>query len=115
MNAQTTATPMYPDAYLDDRADEFVALGLAERGVTLLQYLEAPDRYRPMAGAFRPLLPAQRDVQARLDAETEAAEQALEAECPAAECRGGALVEPLHHHAYGTRRVQSNFTRRAKA
>lgn len=111
-DVEASATPVYSDAYIEDRAEEFCALSLADQGVSLLQFLADPERYRRAAGLFRPLLPEQRTVQQRLDAEADAAEAEALRACPDAECRGGAYIKPLHHHSYGNRSPQCDFRRR---
>jgi hypothetical protein len=108
------AMPVYSDAYIEARADEFLALGLADQGISLLQFLAEPERYREQVGLYRPLLPSQRAVQRRLDALEAAAEADAMRACPSLECRGGALVEPLHpHHHHGRRGRRCDFRRRA--
>jgi hypothetical protein len=60
---------MYHPNYISHYAERFIRLGLQSHGVTFEQYLAAPARYEiKYEDQFRPLLPAQRAVQARLDA-----------------------------------------------
>ncbi|MDW0361027.1 hypothetical protein Q8G38_17060 [Halomonas venusta] len=56
----------YADDYLEYYADRYVALYLKGHGITLQQYLAAPDRYEHLAFAPLPLLPAQHNVVLRL-------------------------------------------------
>ncbi|KXS54848.1 MAG: hypothetical protein AWU57_760 [Marinobacter sp. T13-3] len=62
------STKVYSDEYLDYFADRFVDLGLHEQGVALEQYLEDPGLIEVAVLEVRPLLPSQKMVQARLDA-----------------------------------------------
>lgn len=102
---------LYPDAYLDHYADRYMALCLRYHGITLLQYLAAPDACERAALEHMPLLPAQRVVQARLDAEA----ARLEATVAHLPQRNGTVVEPLHHTRYPRRRTLAHFMRRIKA
>ena len=113
MITQSTHTPMYDDAYLDACGDEYVELGLAGTEVTLLAFLAEPETYR-QDPRFLPLLPQQRQVQERLDAEAEQAEREARRAYPDTRCRGGALVDPLHHHSRHRRGPAANFARRAR-
>lgn len=103
----------YSDEYLEHHADRFVALRLDLHGLSLEQYLAAPERYEHLAHEPFPLLPAQRAVAERVYAQ----ELAEEAERQTADLprRNGAVVEPLHHHRHPKRGPSANFTRRAKA
>jgi len=112
---ETGATPMLDDAYLEALAEEFQLLALHSCGVEFHQFLVDPAgwrAWRASAGDYEPLLPPQRAVQYRLDAEAELAEHQLMRERPDCERRGGALVEPLHHHAHVSRSPQCDFRRR---
>jgi len=108
-DAVFVTTPVYSDAYIADRGDEFIGLGLYEHGVSFLQYLADPERYRQAFGASADLLPAQRRVQQRLDSDAAAAEAAALDDHPAAERRGGAYVEPLRRHRFPKRKRKARF------
>lgn len=99
----------YSCAYLSYHGERFVAQRLAAHGITFAQYLADPDRYDHLALEFEPLLPAQRAVQARLDAEHEPTP--IEAEVAHLPQRNGTVVEPLHHHRH-PRALACDFKRR---
>lgn len=101
----------YSDEYLEHYADRFVAMRLDLHGINLAQYLAAPARYERLALEPFPLLPEQRAVQARLDAEAVRAA----AEVAHLPQRNGAVVEPLHHHRHPKRSPLAMFARRVKA
>lgn len=100
----------YSDEYLEHYADRYVAMHLKGHGVSLEQYLAEPARYEHLTLEPFPLLPEQRAVQARLDAEAAKAE----AEVAHLPRRNGAVVEPLHHHRHPKRSPLAMFARRAK-
>lgn len=56
----------YTDEYLEHFANRYVALYLKGHGITLPQYLAAPERYEHLVFAPLPLLPAQHNVVLRL-------------------------------------------------
>ena len=118
MIAQTSDTPIYPDEYIDDCGRQFVELGLRHYGITFLQFLANPrgfEGFEPVDG-YLPLLPEQERVRQRLAEDLSSdAEQQLERDCPEVACRGGALLEPLHHHAHGYDRRRSMFRRQGGA
>ncbi|MEX0745291.1 MAG: hypothetical protein WD118_06780 [Phycisphaeraceae bacterium] len=100
---------IYSDEYLERMGDRYVALHLRGHGVTMVQYLSDPERYEALALEPMPLLPAQKAVQARLDAEAGLAP--AEAEVAHLPQRNGAVVEPLHHHRH-PRALACDFKRR---
>jgi hypothetical protein len=104
--------PMYSPAYINYYADRYVAYRLKAHGVNLEHYLRMPERYEHLALEPEPLLPAQRAVQARLDAEweTERHERAVE-NLPR---RNGAVVEHLHHKRRHKRSHAAFFVRRSR-
>jgi len=105
----------YSDEYIEHHADEFVAMRLDRRGLTLDQYLDNPARYADLVLEPEPLLEAQAEIQARLDAEH--GRPLVEREVEGLPCRNGALVEPLHHKRRHPKRNprSANFARRVKA
>lgn len=117
---------IYELYFLEHYADEFVRQGLKHFGVTLTQYLAAPDRIEAQYAELDwPLLPAQAAVKQRLDAEEarqqqrqaaaqRAAEYRIEAELADLPRRNGAAVEPLHHSRLHKRSRKCNFKRRAR-
>lgn len=117
----------YSDAYLEHYADRFIALRLARRGVTLLQYLANIEQCERLALEPEPLLPAQQAAVLRLWqcwdtglgapaspavagtdwqdwrellARWQGEAEQLEGEVAHLPRRNGAYVEPLHHHRY---------------
>lgn len=132
----------YTDEYLDHYASRYVALYLKGHGITLPQYLAAPDRYEHLAFAPLPLLPAQHNVVLRLwhawdTGLTEQAEEESDIEAQAADWdwrelleqwreelaterelnhmsqRNGAYVEPMRHHRHNhARNRNANFARK---
>lgn len=127
----------YTDAYLEYYADRYVALYLKGHGITLVQYLAAPDRYEHLAFAPLPLLPAQNNVVLRLwhawDTGTGLAAAPEPDEEPfelpgvyavweefllglgnnqAIRQRNGAFIEPLRHHRHNARNRSANFARK---
>lgn len=100
----------YRDEYLKHYADRYVAMHLRGHGITLEQYLADPARYEDLALEPFPLLPAQREIQERLDAEA----ARVEAEVAHLPRRNGAVVEVLHHHRHPKRSPLAFFARRAK-
>ncbi|WP_435100797.1 hypothetical protein [Arhodomonas sp. AD133] len=105
---------IYSDEYLDHYADRYCELWLHLHGISLLQYLAAPEACERVARKWSDHPePCPSSI---LPQEITRAEQALEREaerglehCPR---RGGAIVEPLHHHRYPRRRPL--FARRVK-
>lgn len=91
----------YSDEYLDHYADRFIAMRLSSHGVTLAQYLSAPWRYEHLALEPEGLLPRQRRIQARIDAE--AIEEDIEAEMDGVVRRGGIAIEPMRHRRWPRR------------
>lgn len=107
-------TRLYSVNYLERCADQYAAMRLHAHGVTLDQYLADPARYEHLALEPEPLLPQQRAVQARIDAEEAAAR--LENELDSLPRRNGAVIEPLHHNRYPRRQPAAHFKgRRAEA
>lgn len=129
----------YTDAYLEHFASRYVALYLKGHGITLQQYLAAPDRYKHLAFAPLPLLPKQQMAVLRIWQrwDTGLAEQAAAPEAPeekpfelpgeyavweefllgignnkAIRQRNGAYVEPMHHHRHNPRNRSANFARK---
>src|SRR5690606_5424305 len=101
---------VYPDEYIEYYAERYMALCLRYHGISLLQYLAAPEACERAALEHMPLLPAQRAVQARLDAEA----ARLEATVAHLPQRNGTVVEPLHHTRHPKRSLAANFARRVK-
>lgn len=118
---------LYSDAYLEHYADRFIALRLARRGVTLLQYLANIEQCERLALEPEPLLPAQQAAVLRLWqrwdtglgapaspavagadwqdwrellARWQGEAEQLEGEVAHLPRRNGAYVEPLHHQRY---------------
>lgn len=105
---------MYHPNYISHYGERFIRLGLSAHGVTFEQYLAAPERYEiKYEEKCRPLLPAQRAVQARLDAISFEVDRA-ESELDALPQRNGAAIEPLHHKKLFKRSRKSDFTRRLR-
>ncbi|WKD29569.1 hypothetical protein NDQ72_06395 [Halomonas sp. KG2] len=127
----------YTDAYLEYYADRYVALYLKGHGITLQQYLAAPDRYEHLAFAPLPLLPAQNNVVLRLwhawdtGLAPTTSEPTVEEPCElpgvyavweefllalgnnkAIRQRNGAFIEPLRHHRHNARNRSANFARK---
>lgn len=132
----------YTDAYLEFYANRYVALYLRGHGITLQQYLAAPDRYEHLAFAPLPLLPAQHNVVLRLwhawdtgltehaeeesddiEAQTSAwdwrdlldqwrEEVDFERELAHMSQRNGAAFEPMRHHRLHARNRNSHFAKR---
>lgn len=116
---------LYCPHYIDHFGDRFIALDLRRYGLTFEQYLDDPQRTERvyLHAEPRPLLAAQREVQARLDADAARAEMhqaeaeledRLEAELSHLPRRNGACVEPLHHHRLPKRSKKADFRRKAK-
>lgn len=98
---------VYPTAYLEYHADQFVNARLDLHGLTLTQYLADPERYEHLLTQPFPLLPRQDAMRTRLyrqEIEAEAAQVAAEKQLEDLQCRNGALVEPLQHHRYPKKR-----------
>lgn len=102
----------YSDEYLDHYADRYVAMHLKGHGITLDQFLANPARYEHLALEPFPLMPEQKAVRDRLDAQAEAVR--VEAEVAHLPRRNGAVVEPLHHHRHPRRSPIAMFYRKAK-
>lgn len=102
---------IYSDAYLNHYADQYVAMRLNLHGVTLEQFLAAPERYQHLADEPFPPLPEQLAVQRQIDAEAERQEASIE-HLPR---RDGVAIEPLRHHRLPRRSLVSFFTRKVKA
>lgn len=79
---------VYPDEYIEYYAERYMALCLRYHGISLLQYLAAPEACERAALEHMPLLPAQRAVQARLDAGGAAAPHSV---------ARAALADPTEH------------------
>jgi len=106
---------LFAPHYIDQFADRFIRLGLSAHGVTFEQYLAAPERYEiKYENEYQPLLPAQRAVQARLDAISFEVDR-VEAEVDELPHRNGVAIEPLRHHCRPKRSRKSDFTRRVRA
>ena len=100
---ETAPTPMISDALLHALADEYLMLNVGAYGIAFDEYLADSARARAHVQdphSRCPLLPEQEAVQERVDAAEADAERALLREHPGCECRGGAHIEPLHHHTY---------------
>lgn len=128
--------PTYTDAYLEYYANRYVAHYFKGHGITLQQYLAAPDRYEYLAYAPFPLLPAQNNVVLRLwhawdtglsPVNSEPAEEPFElpgvyavweeflldlGNNKAIRQRNGAFIEPLRHHRHNARNRSANFARK---
>ncbi|MGP9798183.1 hypothetical protein ACT3UJ_12590 [Halomonas sp. 86] len=129
----------YTDEYLEHYAARYVAMYLKGHGITLQQYLAAPERYEHLAFEPFPLLPAQHaavlPLWQRWDTGLTAATETVPDEEPfelppeyavweewmlglgnskALRQRNGALIEPLHHHRHnrGASRATANFERK---
>lgn len=102
----------YTDEYLNYYADQFVSGRLDRHGVTLDQYLAAPQLYDYLALMPFPLLPAQQAVKERIETEEAARVEASVAHLVR---RNGQIVEPLHHHRHHRRRSAAFFPRGGKA
>ena len=114
---------LYSPHYIDHFCDRFIELDLRRYGLTFEQYLVDPQHAERvyLNAEPRPLLAAQRVVQARLDAAAARAEMQsaeaeledpLEAELSHLPRRNGTCVEPLHHRRYYKRSAKADFRRR---
>lgn len=106
---------MYSDEYLEFYADQFVADRLDKHGVTLTQYLSAPEKYQHLKLKPFPLLPAQRDAVSRYELIEEKRIALVVAPVEHLPRRNGAIVEPLHHHRHNRRRGGAMFRKEEKA
>tara|TARA_R110001592_G_scaffold363400_1_gene688169 strand:- start:34092 stop:34421 length:330 start_codon:yes stop_codon:yes gene_type:complete len=105
---------MYHPNYIGHYGERFIRLGLSAHGVSFEQYLAAPERYEiKYENEYRPLLPAQRAVQARLDAISFEVDR-VAAEVDELPHRNGVAIEPLRHHCRPKRSRKSDFTRRLR-
>lgn len=93
---------MYSVPYLEHYADRYVELHLKGHGISLEQYLANPQRYEHLADEPFPLLPEQRQAQARIDAAE--VPVPVEAEVDHLPRRNGTVVEILHHHRHPRRK-----------
>lgn len=111
---------LYNVHYLEHYADRFIELGLRRYGLTLEQYLPAPQLIENLYlhTEPRPLLAKQQRVQQRLDADDNYQEQhihtALEAELDHLPRRNGVAIEPLHHKRHSKHSSKCNFRRKAQ-
>lgn len=120
-------TAIFADDYIDYWADQFIALGLVYRGVTLMQFLANPARFTDPERNPEPLplLGSQLRVQREVaELEREALErmdqregepldlawsgQRAERDVRDLPRRDGWIVERLRHHRY-PRNLQANF------
>lgn len=107
---QTTQTT-YSDAFLNYWGDVYLRQRVAQYGISFWAFLLDPHHHmrRIDGGEYRPLLPAQIQVAARLShdeamaelqqAEADAQVQALEHDADVV-FRDGRFIEPLHHCAH---------------
>lgn len=104
---------MYSDEYLDYYADQFMNHRLDKHGVSLTQYLSAPEEFEHLKLKPFPLLPAQREAVNRFE-EAEA-KRIKQVEAPVAHLprRNGAIVETMHHHRHNRRRFGAMFRRQS--
>ena len=102
--------PTYSDEYIDRWAEVYLRLGVKRYGILFETFLRFPEEIVKgiEAESFRPLLPSQEAVQARLDRAEAAMIQAAHENSlePRGVCvRGDKLIEPLRHHSFACSRT----------
>lgn len=96
---------MYTDEHIEHWGEVFLARDLG-RYMTFIQFLRDPRaELAAIEAGFRPLLPQQRAVQQRIDAEAIATDLTADI-ADRARLLGQALVEPIHRHAWDVSRVR---------
>lgn len=100
--------PTFSDEWIEYWAEQYRLHDIGRHGIRFELFVQIPHRILAAleARGHAPLLPAQRQVQARLDGRAlqAEAERGLE-HCPR---RGGAIVEPLHHQSWSHCRIPSD-------
>ncbi len=102
---------MYTDEHIEYWGEVFVAHDLGRYMAFAVFLCDPHGEMAAIAAGYRPLLPRQRAVQQRIDAEAITADLTADI-AERAVLRNQALVEPIHRHAWDVSRVRQCNLRR---